>query len=281
VKPRLAIAVLAVLLTTACTGNASTKSPADPSNKAQSAETRAWQEFNEASDLPAVALRPTRLPKVPQGFTRPEQQFFASELVDLAQRSIDPALSALPAGAAVDEVLSVVEPLTREDYRKRNQQKKGGAQVGWHLASRFAPEPTVPPRVVKVSWRSRSFPGRLEDGTVERYLTVWLQVHVRQEVETPDGPRAIVVQRTLSLSGFRPLTTAAGWSPGMGVSIRVWGVDACSVLDRSLFRPSSDVDDVQDSVKPVEKALSSKVFENSSESEDTTKRQMGCEQEAA
>jgi len=280
VKPRLAIAVLAVLLTTACTDNAPTKSPADPSSKAQSAGTRAWQGLNEASDLPAAALRPTHLPKVPQGFTRPEQQFFASELVDLTQRSIDPGLSALPAGAAVDEVLSVVEPLTREDYRKRNQRKLGGAQVGWHLASRFAPKPTVPPRVVKVSWRSRSFPGRLEDGTPERYLTVWLQVHVRQEVETPDGPRAIVVQRTLSLSGFRPLTTAAGWSPGLGVSIRVWGVDACSVLNRSLFTPSSDAGDVQDSVKPVEKALSSKVFE-SSDSEDTTKKQMGCELEKA
>ncbi len=279
-KPRLAIAVLAVLLTTACADNAPTKSTADPSNKAQSAEARAWQEFNEASDVPAVALRPTRLPKVPRGFTRAEQQFFASELVDLTQRSIDPALSSLPTGAAVDEVLSVVEPLTQADYRKRNQHKSGGAQVGWHLASRFAPKPTVPPRVVKVAWRSRSFPGRLEDGTAERYLTVWLQVHVRQEVKTPDGPRAIVVQRSLSLSGFRPLTTAAGWSPGIGVSIRVWGADACSVLDRSVFTPSSDAGDVQDSVKSVKKALSAEVYQ-SSDFEDTTKKQRGCELDKA
>ncbi|WP_182378664.1 hypothetical protein [Nocardioides sp. WS12] len=254
-------AVLALLLLgavllwfTACDGDR--RDTSATSTPEIDALTEARQEISRATDQVSAVLTLDGLPTdAPRGFARADVIQFARQALDILRRGISPTVQSMAPNEAVNYVLEGQYPATIANYKANMNDIAAGLDWQFVIASRFDQPPVEPAHVLAVRWQTTTMMATQDDGAQAPTLRLSLEVVIRHDVTLEDATTApIIIQRTITLTGFRPRGGKLWW-PALTTSLNTYGDDRCALANGALLRPSSDPDALKQAENRIKKLL--------------------------
>lgn len=218
-----------------------------------------WDDMRDIANGPVVRTRAPSGLQPTAGFNRADVRALADRALDVLRRSTEPRLSRLTATEAVDEVYAGQYPQTAFQFKQEAIDRTPGLDWQWSAASRYPRPSGVPtePRFLKITGKVSSGQDGIDDGTTAKFLTVTIQAHIAQTVESDRYGRVpIVVRRTVRASGFRP-RGGPDWWPSVSVGTVPFGNTACGLYRGALLDPITDGGDLRRDVESLKISLDS------------------------
>ncbi|MFC7500904.1 hypothetical protein [Nocardioides sp. GCM10030258] len=156
---------------------------------------------------------------------------------------------------AVSYVLEGQYSDTVANYKANMNDIAAGLDWQFVIASRFDQPPVEPARVLAVRWKTTTNKAKQDDGTQAPTLRLSLEVVIRHDVTIEDTTAPIIIQRAITLTGFRPRGGKLWW-PALTTSLNTYGDDRCALANGALLRPSADSDALKQAEDRIKKVLS-------------------------